>query len=103
TLHTLFDHTEFAHEMSKSKHSWLLTYDDSPEIRENFAFAFQSNWELQYGMNNYKRAYAPKGKELFITNYAHQPHRVKQLALLESKRTYRTHRAKQHHPTTNNK
>jgi len=26
-------------------------------------------WELQYGMNNYKQAIAAKGKELFIKNY----------------------------------
>lgn len=90
TLHTLFDHQTFANEMKQCKHSWLLTYDDSPEIRANFAFAFQDGWELQYGMNNYKRGFAPKGQELFITNYATQPRRVKQLALLEARRAYRT-------------
>jgi hypothetical protein len=26
-------------------------------------------WELQYGMNNYGRTFAPKGRELFIANY----------------------------------
>lgn len=89
TLHTIFDHSEFAREMLKCQHSWLLTYDDSAEIRANFSFAFLDSWELQYGMNNYRREFAPKGKELFISNYEHQPHRVKQLALLEKKRPYR--------------
>lgn len=90
TLHTSFDHQQFAREMRQCVHSWLITYDDSPEIRANFAFAFQDEWQLQYGMNNYKRAFAAKGKELFITNYAQQPRRAQQLALLEAKPKYRT-------------
>jgi DNA adenine methylase len=68
-LHTNFNHNEFAHEMKKCKHSWLITYDDSPEIRTNFSFAEISKWELQYGMNNYKQGKAEMGNELFIANY----------------------------------
>ena len=68
-LHTGFNHNEFAHEMKKCKHSWLITYDDSPEIRANFSFAKIYEWELQYGMNNYKQGKAEKGNELFIANY----------------------------------
>ena len=68
-LHTNFNHDEFAHEMKKCKHSWLITYDDSPEIRANFSFAKIYEWELQYGMNNYKQGKAEKGNELFISNY----------------------------------
>jgi DNA adenine methylase len=68
-LHTSFNHQEFAQEMRKCRHSWLITYDDSPEIRENFSFANIYEWELQYGMNNYKQDKAEKGSELFITNY----------------------------------
>jgi DNA adenine methylase len=68
-LHTGFDHNGFADEMKKCKHSWLITYDDSPEIRKNFSFAKIYEWELQYGMNNYKQGKAEKGNELFITNY----------------------------------
>jgi len=68
-LHTSFDRFRFASNIKKCKHNWLITYDDSPEIRELFDFANIYEWELQYGMNNYMRAYAKKGKELFITNY----------------------------------
>jgi DNA adenine methylase len=68
-LHTGFNHDEFASEMKKCKHSWLITYDDSPEIRKNFEFANIYDWELQYGMNNYKQGKAEKGSELFISNY----------------------------------
>ena len=69
-LHTSFVHDEFARQMKKCRHSWLITYDDSPEIRANFSFANIYEWELQYGMNNYKQGKAEKGNELFITNYA---------------------------------
>lgn len=69
SLHTSFNHTDFAHEMQKCKHSWLITYDDSPEIRDNFAFAKVYPWELQYGMNNYRQGKAEKGSELFIASY----------------------------------
>ncbi len=68
-FHTAFNHDEFASEMRKCKHLWLITYDDSPEIRKNFEFANIYNWKLQYGMNNYKRGKAEKGCELFISNY----------------------------------
>jgi len=68
-LHTGFNHDEFANAMKKCKHSWLITYDDSSEIRENFSFAKIHEWELQYGMNNYKQGKAEKGNELFIANY----------------------------------
>ncbi|GAB1471497.1 DNA adenine methylase [Chloroflexota bacterium] len=69
-LHTEFNHDEFAHSMKECKHSWLITYDDSPEIRRNFEFANIYEWELQYGMNNYKQGKAEKGHELFISNYS---------------------------------
>ncbi|CAG0962734.1 Modification methylase DpnIIA [Anaerolineales bacterium] len=68
-LHTEFNHEEFAQEMKKCRHSWLITYDDSPEIRSNFEFGNITEWELQYGMNNYKQGKAEKGSELFISNY----------------------------------
>ena len=76
-LHTRFDHDEFARKVRECKHSWLITYDDSPEIRRNFSFANIYEWELQYGMNNYKQGKAEKGSELFITNYNLQlPHQI---------------------------
>lgn len=68
-LHTDFNHEEFAAAMKTCQHSWLITYDDSPEIRNSFRFAHIRAWELQYGMNNYKQGKAEKGKELFLSNY----------------------------------
>jgi DNA adenine methylase len=69
TLHTSFDHVQFAENVKKCPHKWLITYDDSPVIRELFDFAEIQEWTLQYGMNNYKKDYAAKGNELFIKNY----------------------------------
>jgi DNA adenine methylase len=71
TLHTGFDHDEFARQMKKCKQLWLITYDDSPEVRVNFAFAkiYLVPWKLQYGMNNYRQVKAAQGNELFIANY----------------------------------
>ncbi|WP_066426755.1 DNA adenine methylase [Anabaena sp. 4-3] len=68
-LHTSFDHQRFTDVLQKCPHQWLITYDDSPIIRENFKWANIYAWELQYGMNNYKQGRANKGKELFINNY----------------------------------
>lgn len=68
-LHTSFDHQKFADILKKSPHPWLITYDNSPQIRDNFHWANIFEWELQYGMNNYKKNTADKGQELFISNY----------------------------------
>jgi DNA adenine methylase len=68
-LHTTFDHERFAENMRRCRHQWLITYDDSPEVRKLFQFADLTEWRLQYGMNNYKQDRAAKGYELLIKNY----------------------------------
>lgn len=68
-LHSSFDHARFAKSMQACRHKWLITYDNSPEVRKLFSFANIYEWELQYGMNNYKQRSAAKGNELFISNY----------------------------------
>ncbi|MDX2244747.1 MAG: DNA adenine methylase [Leptolyngbyaceae cyanobacterium bins.302] len=68
-LHTAFDHERFATNMRKCKHKWMMTYDDSPKIRELFSFAEIIEWTVQYGMNNYKQEFAAEGRELIIKNY----------------------------------
>ena len=68
-LHITFDHERFAENMKKCPHKWLITYDDSPVIRNLFHFADIHEWTLQYGMNNYRKNRAAKGNELFIKNY----------------------------------
>ncbi len=68
-LHTDFDHERFANNMQNCSHQWLITYDDSPEVRRLFKFAHIIEWTLQYGMNNYKQTSAAEGRELLIKNY----------------------------------
>lgn len=68
-LHTGFDHIRFVETVRTCPHRWLITYDDSPQVRSLFDFGTISTWELQYGMNNYKQKQAAKGQELFIKNY----------------------------------
>ncbi len=68
-LHTSFDHVRFAEALRACPHRWLVTYDDSLPVRRLFSFAHLATWQLQYGMNNVKRAKAHKGNELFIRNY----------------------------------
>ncbi len=80
-LHTGFNHCEFAREMSECPHKWLITYDDTLEIRENFHFSQMHEWELQYGMNNYKQGKAEIGHELFLCNFTVARHLVLPLPL----------------------
>lgn len=75
-LHTAFDHERFAKVMKKTKHKWMITYDDCPEIRKLFSYANIISWQFQYGMNNYKQDTAAKGKELIITNYLFQKNKI---------------------------
>ncbi|ACK66027.1 D12 class N6 adenine-specific DNA methyltransferase [Rippkaea orientalis PCC 8801] len=72
-LHTSFDHQRFAKTIRNCQHQWLITYDNSPEIRKNFQDFTIIDWELQYGMNNYQQGKAEKGKEIFIRNYHLSP------------------------------
>lgn len=68
-LHLNFDHQIFFNIMKICNHQWLLSYDNSTIIKNNFAQYNIIEWELQYGMNNYKQKNAAKGKELLIMNY----------------------------------
>ncbi len=79
-LHHSFDHERFCDNMRKCTHKWLITYDDCPEIR--FDFAYIVPWSFQYGMNNYKQPTADIGKELFIANYPIEKG-IKQLTLFK--------------------
>jgi len=54
--------------MKNCKHNWIITLDNTDKIKELFDFAYIYEWELQYGMNNYKQDKAEIGKELFISN-----------------------------------
>lgn len=69
-LHTTFDHNKFAHDMKNCTHRWLITCDDSLEIRELFDFANINCWKMTYAMtNSHNSNPKKKGNELIITNY----------------------------------
>ncbi len=68
-LHLSFNHEKFACDMKVCPHRWLITLDNTDKIKELFRFAHIYEWELQYGMNNYKQPTADIGKELFISNF----------------------------------
>lgn len=68
-LHVGFNHEVFFENLKQCKHKWLITYDNNEYIRALFKDFYQIEWELQYGMNNYKQQTAQKGKELLVANY----------------------------------
>ena len=68
-LHKAFNHVRFAEILKKTKHKWLITYDDSSYIRQLFSFAQIAEWNLTYGMRNVNKDGSQVGKELFISNY----------------------------------
>ncbi len=77
-LHKMFDHERFAKVMEKTKHKWLITYDDSEYIRNLFSFANIKTWDLTYGMRNVNKESNQLGKELFIFNFSLKETVVKQ-------------------------
>lgn len=90
-LHTGFDHHRFAETMKKTKHKWLITYDNSPYIKDLFSFARIVEWNLKYGMRNVTKYSDQNGKELFIANYDIETNtQEKQLQLMERQEEYKT-------------
>jgi len=81
TLHKLFDHERFAEALKNCPHKWLLTYDDSPFVRELFSFAKIETWNLMYGMRNQTPNSNQQGNELFISNYEVTNNESKPIAL----------------------
>jgi len=51
-LHTTFDHNKFAHDMKNCTHRWLITCDDSLEIRGLFDFPNINCWKMHSEMTN---------------------------------------------------
>jgi DNA adenine methylase len=87
-LHTSFNHDRFAHNVKKCQHKWLITYDDCLTVRENFPDSYIGEWELQYGMNNYKQKSAAKGKELMIYNYSIPGNKKSNLSSLSTQESH---------------
>ncbi|OPL09819.1 MAG: modification methylase [Firmicutes bacterium ML8_F2] len=82
SLHTTFDHFLFAENVKKCRHQYLITLDDSPEIKKLFSFANVYEWELQYSMGSFGQRNLTKGRELFISSCRIPALERKQLSLL---------------------
>ena len=54
-LHSNFNHEKFRDYLYKIKSKFLLTYDNCDYIRELYKDFYTLEWDLQYGMNNYKQ------------------------------------------------
>lgn len=67
-FHTYFNHKKFAEDVENCKHNYLITYDDSNEIRKLYSFSNIYPWKLQYLMDNVNGNKPKKGLEIFITN-----------------------------------
>jgi DNA adenine methylase len=89
-MHKSFDHKKFAETMRNCNHKWLITYDDSPYIRELFSFSNIIPWDLTYGMRNITAGSDQRGKELFISNYLTELPSKQQMTLFEPKIKYNT-------------
>jgi DNA adenine methylase len=90
SLHKSFDHFRFADVMKKCNHNWLITYDDSPFVRDLFSFAYINSWDLTYGMRNVTETSDQKGKELFLSNFLEVMPSENQLRLFaEPKSSYK--------------
>lgn len=68
-LHISFDHQRLCKLLKSTKHKFLLTYDDNQEIRELYKDFYLKEWNLQYGMNNFRQVSVSAGKELLIYNF----------------------------------
>lgn len=68
-LHTAFDHIRFFEVVRNCKHRVLITYDNSEFIKELYKDFYTVEWELSYGMTNYKQERVRVGSELLIANF----------------------------------
>lgn len=69
-LHIHFNHERLFKKLKNTKHKFLLTYDDSEFIKKLYKGFYIQEWNLQYGMNNFKQEKAAKGAELLISNFS---------------------------------
>jgi DNA adenine methylase len=68
-LHLSFDHLRLFQNVKKTTHKVLITYDNSPYIRELYKDFYILEWRLKYGMTNYCKDYLREGEELLIANF----------------------------------
>ena len=67
-VHRGFDHVRFAEVMKKCRYRFVISYDDSEEVRNFFSFANLNEIQMHYGSKLGKGEHRI-GKELLITNF----------------------------------
>jgi len=68
-LHTGFDHERLYRVVKDCPHKVVITYDNSEYIRELYRDFYTVEWELSYGMTNYRQDKVRVGSELIIANF----------------------------------
>jgi DNA adenine methylase len=66
--HKNFDHERFADDVKNCKHKILVSYNDSPLLRERFSFMHVEDLPFKYTMRITKKE-TPTKKELIMRNY----------------------------------
>lgn len=64
-----FDHLRLEYVLRKCRYKFMLTYNDTPEVRELYKWADIQPLQIQYGMDNVAGNKPKKGQELIIRNY----------------------------------
>lgn len=68
-LHSGFNHGHLAAELKSCPHLWLMTIDNSEEIRDLYSWAEIYPWEKIYGMTNFEGRRSREGQELLVANF----------------------------------
>ena len=71
-LHSNFDHARFVDTLLKSEHRWLVTYDDSEQIRAYFCNDPRikiRKLSMSYSSSNLHGANSRMGHEIVVTNF----------------------------------
>jgi len=71
-IHAGFDHERFYDVVSPCPHNWMITYNDTPEIRERWKKFNIREWSLTYSLHRTKTDSGEtkrKKTELLVTNY----------------------------------
>lgn len=68
-LHKGFNHGRLAAELKDCPHDWLMTIDNSPEIRDLYSWANICPWEKLYSMTNVDGRKSRGGQELLVANF----------------------------------
>jgi DNA adenine methylase len=62
-----FNHDQLATYLRYTRHKWMLTYNDTPKIRELYKWANITSFKATYGEN--RKGQAKQATELIIRNY----------------------------------